>query len=224
MKSTLLTTLAFALSLSAFSQVKDVDGNEYKTIKIREQEWMAENLNVSHFRNGDEIPQAKTTEEWKKAGEEGKPAWCYYDYNSENGIKHGKLYNIHAINDARGLTPEGWELSSSSDWQNLLSGILKKYKGSNRSFTGAKILSSTSGWNTKNGKDNYGFNTLPGGWISGEIPSFNGMGRGALFYGGKMFEDRQQCDIIMIETDINAVNLFQSQSNQGFSVRCIKSN
>lgn len=224
MKSILLTTLALTLSLSTFSQVKDIDGNEYKTVKIGEQEWMAENLNVSHFRNGDEIPQAKTTEEWKKAGEEGKPAWCYYGYNSENGIKHGKLYNIHAINDVRGLAPEGWKLSSSSDWQNLLSDILKKYKGSNRSFTGAKTLSSTSGWNTKNGKDTYGFNARPSGWISGDSPSFNGMGRGALFYGGKMFEDREQCDIIKIETDINAVNLFQSQSNQGFSVRCIKSN
>ena len=54
-----------------------IEGKTYKTVKIGNQTWMAENLNVSTFRNGDIIPHAKTAEEWERAGSEGKPAWCY---------------------------------------------------------------------------------------------------------------------------------------------------
>ena len=79
--------------------VTDIDGNTYKTVTIGEQTWMAENLNVSKFRNGDEIPEAKTNEEWIKAGNEGKPAWCYYENIPANGEKYGKLYNWYAVTD-----------------------------------------------------------------------------------------------------------------------------
>ena len=61
---------------------------------------MQENLNVSKFRNDDPIPEAKTDEEWLKANQNGKPAWCYYSINSKN---YGKLYNWYAVNDPRGL-------------------------------------------------------------------------------------------------------------------------
>ncbi|MFM7684027.1 MAG: FISUMP domain-containing protein [Bacteroidota bacterium] len=44
------------------------DGKNYKTIVIGYQIWMAENLNVSTFRNGDPIPQDKTNKDWELAG------------------------------------------------------------------------------------------------------------------------------------------------------------
>ena len=44
------------------------------TVKIGLQEWMPTNLDVSVFRNGDSIPEAKTDEEWKNAAIEGTPA------------------------------------------------------------------------------------------------------------------------------------------------------
>jgi len=97
----------------------DVEGNSYKTVKIGDQIWMAENLNVSLFRNGDSIPEARTDAGWRKAGKEGTPAWCYYDNKSENGNKYGRLYNWYAVNDKRGLAPEGWHIPTIEELQIL---------------------------------------------------------------------------------------------------------
>jgi len=98
---------------------------DYDTCQIGQQIWMAQNLNEPHFRNGDPIKQAKTLDEWKKAGNTCTPAWCYYDNDSALGEKFGKLYNFYAVNDPRGLAPKGWALPANADFQKLLSTLRK---------------------------------------------------------------------------------------------------
>ena len=83
---------------------------KYKTINIGNQVWMAENLNTNKFLNGDPIPEAKTIEDWEKAGENEQPAWCYFENNTYNGTLYGKLYNYFAVIDERGLAPSGWHI------------------------------------------------------------------------------------------------------------------
>lgn len=75
-------------------------------VKIGDQIWMTQNLDVDKFRNGDPIPEVTKAEECNKTDDEGKPAWCYYNNDPANGKKYGKLYNWHAVNDPRGLAPE----------------------------------------------------------------------------------------------------------------------
>ena len=92
------------------------EGKTYGTISIGKQIWMAENLNVSFFRNGDPIAEVKNDDEWDKAIRTGMPAWCYYNNNSGFGNVYGKLYNWFAVNDPRGLAPEGWHIPSDVEW------------------------------------------------------------------------------------------------------------
>jgi uncharacterized protein (TIGR02145 family) len=111
----------------------------YKSVKIGTQTWMVENLNVSTFRNGDPIPEAKTNEEWEKAGKNKQPAWCYYDNDPKNGAKYGKLYNWYAVSDPRGLPPAGWHVPSNNEWT-----ILSDFLGNDA----GKKMKSTSGWDS----------------------------------------------------------------------------
>ena len=129
-----------------------------QTVTIGTQVWMTKNLDVSTFRNGDTIPQAKTNEEWEKAGKEGKPAWCYYDNDPANGAKYGKLYNWHAVNDSRGLAPTGCHIPTDAEWT-----ILSDYLGGEDAA--GKKMKSTSGWGDEgNGTNSSGFSGLPGGY------------------------------------------------------------
>jgi uncharacterized protein (TIGR02145 family) len=89
-------------------------------IQIGAQFWTRRNLNVDKFRNGDTIIEAKTIQEWIKAGDTNQPAWCYYENDANNGILSGKLYNWYAVNDARGLAPDGLIIPSNSDWLKLI--------------------------------------------------------------------------------------------------------
>lgn len=100
-----------------------------KSVTIGTQVWMKENLNVSTFRNGDPIPEAKTAEEWKAAGEAKQPAWCYYDNDPKNGAKYGKLYNWYAVNDPRGIAPVGWHVPNNSEWDNYKNYFNNFYNG-----------------------------------------------------------------------------------------------
>ncbi len=92
----------------------------FKSVIIGKQEWMAENLNVKTFRNGEPIPEASSSEEWEKADKLKHPAWCYYDNDPENGNQYGLLYNIYALYDSRGLAPEGWQIPSMKDYEELI--------------------------------------------------------------------------------------------------------
>jgi len=129
---------------------------------IGKQVWMKENLDVDKFRNGDPIPEAKTNEDWEKAGKNGDPAWCYYNNNPENGNRYGKLYNWFAVNDPRGLAPEGWKIPSDEDWSRL-TGFLggESVAGKKIKFTDFWVdIDGESG----NGNNESGFSGLPGGY------------------------------------------------------------
>jgi uncharacterized protein (TIGR02145 family) len=85
------------------------------SVSIGTQTWMAGNLSVTEFRNGDPIPEVKTKEEWEIAGRTGKPAFCYFN-NDPNTVKtHGLIYNHHAVMDTRILAPIGWKIPSHED-------------------------------------------------------------------------------------------------------------
>jgi uncharacterized protein (TIGR02145 family) len=94
-----------------------------ETIKIGKQIWSTENLSFSKFRNGDMIPEAKPKEEWIAAIIEKRPAWCYYDDQSGNGILYGKLYNIYAVLDSRGLAPKGFHIPTEKGWYQLFTSL-----------------------------------------------------------------------------------------------------
>jgi len=143
-------------------------GQIEKSVTIGKQVWMTENLNVDKFRNGDPIPEAKTDEEWEKAGENGEPAWCYYNNDPTNGgvfeskFKNevfGKLYNWFAVNDPRGLAPKGFHIPSDHEFD-----VLERFLGKD---AGKKMKSTEFPTNhdeeTGNGTNESGFSGLPGG-------------------------------------------------------------
>ncbi len=94
-----------------------------KQVKIGNQTWMAENLTITKFRNGDPIPEAKTVQEWENAAANRQPAFCYYNNDPNTAKTHGVLYNWYAISDKRGLVPEGWTIPSSDDVETLKNNI-----------------------------------------------------------------------------------------------------
>jgi uncharacterized protein (TIGR02145 family) len=124
-------------------------------VKIGYQVWTSKNLDVSTFRNGEAIPEAKSQDEWVKAGENKQPAWCYCDNDIQNGKKYGKLYNWYAVIDPRGLAPKGYHIPSDAEWT-LLTDFLG---GENKA---GKKMKSKAGWNNSvNGNNSSGFNGLP---------------------------------------------------------------
>ena len=183
------------------------------TVKIGSQTWAKANLNVSTFRNGDTIPEAKSNDEWKAAGDGKKPAWCYYNNDPANGLKHGKLYNWYAVNDPRGLTPKGWTLPSDADWRQLTSSL------GGQGAAGGKIKS-TSGWQDgNNGTNETGFNGLPAGYRI-ENGAFMNIWNNAIWWTTTENNSLSAFDFYLVLR--NSLNRSDSPKQRGSSVRCLK--
>jgi uncharacterized protein (TIGR02145 family) len=100
--------------------------NEYPAVKIGSQIWMSENLNVTHFRNGVEIPQAKNLDEWRSYCKNGKPAWKYYNFNKSYDY-FGLLYNRFVIDSSENIAPKDWKIPDISEGKILYISILDQY-------------------------------------------------------------------------------------------------
>ena len=94
----------------------DIDGNVYKSVKIGEQEWMAENLKVTRYRNGDAIPNEIDDSEW---GSLTTGAFGTYENDESNASVYGYLYNWYAVNNSRGIASEGWHVPTDEDWKEI---------------------------------------------------------------------------------------------------------
>ena len=102
---------------SSTGTVTDTDRNVYKTLKIGNQWWMAENLKVTHYANGDSIPFIKFGRDW---GNITSGAYCFFMNDSVNATIYGNLYNRFAADDQRSIAPEGWHVSSDEEWLTLI--------------------------------------------------------------------------------------------------------
>lgn len=195
---------SFGLTLSA------------QTVTIGSQVWMSKNLSVSAFRNGDPIIEAKTDQEWIKAGEDKQPAWCYYQNNSANGTKYGKLYNWYAINDPRGLAPNGFHVSTGSDWK-----ALTDFLGG-EAVSGKKMKKS-SGWSENgNGTNSSGFGGLPAGKRS-PLGDFENVGYfGFWWTPTEDYYNKEGAWCYILPYNTGFVNQKNVNKNAGISVRCVK--
>lgn len=202
--------LFFSVNKS-ISQVTDIDSNEYKTVIIGNQEWMAENLNVEHYRNGDVIPQVQDENQWKNLT---TGAWCYYENNSENGKTYGKLYNWYALNDPRGLAPVGWHIPSDVEWT-----MLTDYLGGEK--IADKKMKSTNGWFDKgNGTNSSGFSANSGG-SRHEKGYFENIVRYSFFWSSSEDGNGSVWSRFLYCYTPSVYRLVYLK-NYGFSVRCVK--
>ena len=93
--------------------VTDIDGNIYQTIQIGDQLWMAENLKVTHYNNGDPVTYITSEEPW---GSMDEGQYGIYDDELTNANIYGNLYNWAVIGDIRGICPEDWHVPSDDEY------------------------------------------------------------------------------------------------------------
>lgn len=198
----------------------------YPQVVIGSQVWMQKNLDVCHYRNGDPIPQITNCEDWIAATQ---GAWCYVNFDPQNGPLYGKIYNQYAVADSRGLAPTGWHIPNQAEWttlDNFLGGF---------GVAGGK-MKSVSGWNSPNvgATNSSGFSALPGGTVSREDCVLNHfVGTTATFWMYPWEEDSQGIVIYRgrsLENYHTATDdIYYPHSFDGFSftivglsVRCVK--
>ncbi|SVC55879.1 uncharacterized protein METZ01_LOCUS308733, partial [marine metagenome] len=142
----------------------DIDGNIYETVQIDEQLWMAENLKVTHYNNGDEIPNITSNSSWLSIF---TGAYGDYDNNPANSETYGRLYNWYTVDDDRGVCPDGWHVPSDEAYT-----ILIDYLGGTSVAGGKMKETGLEHWYSPNAgaTNESGFTGLPSGfryWADG---------------------------------------------------------
>ncbi len=193
--------------------VTDIDGNSYGTVTIGGRTWMSENLRASRYRNGEPIPEIRDGHTWStlKTG-----AWSAYDHKAENGKAFGKLYNWHAVNDPRGLAPEGWHVATDREWSELARTV-----GDEQHAGGALKAAGRWGGQPKEGDGSSGFNALPAGARRDTDGGFVLLGQFGRFWTATASDAARAYGRAMEYYD-DAVRSGEVKKENGFSVRCVK--
>lgn len=171
------------------------------TIKIDTQEWATEDLEVTKFRNGEDIPLVKDNDEWIHMD---SAAYCI----TPDG---NYLYNWYAVNDPRGLAPEGFHVPSDDEWTQLTE------------FLGGKDVSGnelkTTDWD---GTNSSGFSALPGGYRKASNGLFYGLGDNGNWWSSSPYFSYSWAWARHLNVENSHVYQNFYNFKNGFSVRCIK--
>ncbi len=230
--------------------VSDVEGNEYKTLTFGNQEWMAENLKTTTYADGSEIATGLNNPQWGST-EEGAYAIYDFDHGSAEGVEseedmwemYGVLYNWHAVNDDRGLCPDGWRVPTNDDWSQLVDHLKTEYDitnewddifGLGNYLKSCRQIESPLGGNCATeehprwashtrhyGSDSFGFNALSAGSrVAGG--AFNYFTTGAYFWSSSEYSMDSHAWSRRIFHDSGFINKHAESKQAGYSVRCIK--
>ena len=214
--------------------VTDVDNNTYKTVKIGNQWWMAENLRVKHYRNGKPIVQFDGNGSYPDSlwAQTTKGACCIYGYaNSMNNL-YGLLYNWYAVNDTNIIAPAGWHVPTDDEWKELektlgmsqadADGV--KWRGNDE---GDKLkIQAPTDW--RNPGKGWGTNTSGFTATAGSCRLFNAIwGDPGLTVTGFWWSSSVHITDNQVwyrYLDYNNTNVFRyhASKNYGMSIRCVK--
>ena len=205
--------------------ITDIDGNVYQTVRIGNQVWTAENLKVTHFRNGDPIPNVTDSTEWN-----GLTTSAYCAYNNDESVAevYGYLYNAYAVNDTQNIAPAGWHVPSDDEWKDLeiFLGMAHNQADSigwRGELEGARLKEEgTAHWNPPNEEayDDLGFTALPGGFRAGNA-GFYGMGDNTNLWTSTEAANNRQWNRAL-NTNLPKISRRSFDKKNGFSVRLIK--
>ncbi len=195
-----------------YSTVTDIDGNIYKTVKIGNQIWMAENLKTTLYNDGTLIPNVTNSEEWSKLT---TGAYCYYDNNYSNNAIYGKLYNWYAVETSK-LAPKGWHVPTDAEWETLIT-----YLGG-EDIAGGK-MKSTNYWKSPNvgASNSSGFNGLPAGCRSRYNGTFDDIGDFGNFWSSTE-NNTLYAGSRFLHYIISSARSYPTYKGEGFSVRCVR--
>lgn len=203
--------------LYALGVVNDVDGNQYSTVRVGTQTWMAENLRTTHYRNMDPIPGANSTQELNNATE---GHWFYNNFNSNTEPELGKRYMPAVIIDNRNVCPTGWRIPNGEDIIEL-----RDYLGNNAYFAGklkstGNLTEGTGNWEYPNyrASNESGLSMEPGGTYYADVGQFQQVteiGSFAFFNGS----DLRALVTYSYDDDFQ---VFSLPPNGGDFIRCIK--
>jgi uncharacterized protein (TIGR02145 family) len=180
----------------------------YKTVTIGSQEWMAENLRTSKYRNGDAIAGNLSDDQWKSAT---SGAQAVYDNKNSNLTTYGRLYNWYAVKDTRGLCPVGWHVPTDAEWTELTN-----FLGGEK-VAGKKMKSSSMG-----GTNSSGFSALPGGVRNYTYGHFSVEGFSGLWWSSSAYGANNAWDRLLHSSRDDVYGGSSSSPRNGVSVRCVR--
>lgn len=165
-------TSAVFNTTKTYGTMTDQNGNTYKTITIGTQTWMAENLRVTKYRNGDPIPNVTDNTAWATLT---TGAYCSYGNtaNKDDIASYGRLYNWYAASDSRNIAPLGWHVPTDAEWTTLTTYL------SGATVAGGKMKEAgTTHWTSPNtsATNESGFTALPSGYRGTNDGTFNYLG------------------------------------------------
>jgi len=225
-RMTIMRKMIFLLTIFAIvacekektKTLTDIDGNSYKTVTIGNQIWMAENLRVTKYPAGTQIPNVTECADWQALGANAE-AYCFYENNSKN--QYGAYYTYAAAMKA---CPTGWHLPTKNEWEEV------KIYLYNNSFNGVEgsALKAGTGWNNNgNGNDNFGFSALPAGqryrgMISNEcIGQFYFIGEVGKWWSATEY-DKNFAYYRWLSSTSNIFYEGTESDKTGFAARCVK--
>jgi uncharacterized protein (TIGR02145 family) len=206
------------------SDITDSEGNTYKTFSIGTQQWMAENLKVTKYNDGSDIANITSSSEWRSATIGG---WVYYDNNSANNAKYGKLYNWFTINPTtngnKNICPIGWHVPTDAEWT-----ILTNYLGDLNTGGKMKEEGLTSWYSPNTDATNTSlFTGLPGGYRNTN-GTYSRIGEWGSWWSSTavqattspfLYSNAMSIKLTNISNSISSSNL---SHREGLSVRCLK--
>lgn len=191
----------------------DHQGNIYRTIQIGGQNWMAENLKVSIYRNGETIPNLNSVQ-WSSAT---SGAWVYYQNNADFECPYGKLYNWFAAADPRNVCPIGWHVPTQSDWLQLEANL------GGELLSGGKMKSTGfDHWASPNesASNESGFSVLPSGVVSSSATSLF-LNESAYFWSSTPINVAVASGYFLSYYAGQSYQI-ESPRNEGYAIRCIQ--